>query len=692
MSGAGSGGRDPAVAPHNPVVERLEVSIKAVGVSVVDDTPEELLYTQATGFELLIESTLEGDQNIEFGLLNLQTNDQRTKLERPQPFPVVIGKSRFRNAEEVALIQVRMTKSVATSIPHRISIYQLADVRVGEMDLAFEESLITSVMATFGDTAGRQLKNGILVAKPSGKTLLRVEEVEHPPHPGSDLPTPKPFSMNWYFHLLRVHPIVVNISFKQAMEIENRVPRLEGVRDMMAASGLSSLHNVRFHIDAMEMRNLFGEKNGIIETFRRHYSNQAILEAYKILGSSGLLGDPVGLTTGISNSVAQFQQSIHDAFNKADGNVGTTLLYGSFGLVSGVTRTVAATAGKTVGAVAAVAESIRRPAFAARLIKREDSSMVDLIDRKSVVGGLGMGASSVAGRVGSGLCTVWEVGLAPLTVSLHGASHSLEFIGDNNAQYSEALHRTRPPRVFDRNGRIQVYLVTFGLCLVTFRLYLVTFRLYLVTFGLYLITFGHIQVYRQQDASAMAQLRQLDQGLYWGEVMIGLVKGGIVSDSDLLPSSSTEETPLEGASTASTPADTLVLTNDFLVAMEDGLSHSTWRVAVSEIRHVHITGKALNCLEFEVGKASYGEEKSFFPLLDRCISSREAAGTAAATLGEEPAVDVPLTLRFNCEPEEDYAATSGICRHWRGGAKGMLVLIEEHVRQSMCGSSVASHV
>jgi len=642
------------VAFYNPVVERFEFSIGAVGVSVVDDSPEELLYTQATGVLLLIQSTLEGDRTLELTIKDLQANDQRTRLETvPASFPVVVGKTRFLDRSSLEpLLKVVMTKSVATSIPNRISLYSLVDVMVQEMDVAIEESLITSIMATFNNTASarRKRKGG---ARPAGKTLLRVQETRLPPHPGSDLPTPKPFSKNWYFYLLRVHPIVVNVSFKQAMEIENRVPHLEGVRDMMAASGLSSLHNVRFHIHALEMRNLFGEKNGIIETFHRHYSNQAILEAYKILGSSGLLGDPVGLTTGIGNSVAQFVYRPIEAFTKADGNVGKALLHGSFGLVSGVTRTVAATAGKTVGAVAAVAESIRRPAFA-RNVQREDSTMVDTIDSESVVGGLGMGASSVAGRVGSGLCTVWEMALTPLTVSLEGASHSLEFLGDNKAEYSEALHRTRPPRVFDKEG--------------------------------------YVQVYSHRDASAMAQLRRLDQGLFGGEGMIGLARGSILSEAEFL-SASTEESPLEEASTGS--GATLVLTSDSLVAMGDGLSHSTWRVSISEIRGVRVTaaccakpGNAGSCLEFEVGKASHGNETSFFPLLGSCASGREAAGIAASTFGGDgqPAVDVPLTtLRFNCE--EDSTATLGMGR----GAKGMMMLIEEHrmrVRHSMRGSRV----
>ena len=91
-----------------------------------------------------------------------------------------------------------------------------------------------------------------------------------------------------------ISQISINISFKQASMKQHRLPQLEAVRDLMIASGITALDNAPVTLWAVEFEDLSTIPKLLSHKLKEHYKMMAATQVYTILGSTGLLGDPVG--------------------------------------------------------------------------------------------------------------------------------------------------------------------------------------------------------------------------------------------------------------------------------------------------------------------------------------------------------------------------------------------------------------
>ena len=112
-----------------------------------------------------------------------------------------------------------------------------------------------------------------------------------------------------YIHL---GAIKANITFsleKQAVEFDISDPgRGFGILNLMYTllSGVASISNSPLSFKELIILDVFASQDALVSQITKNYSQQAIFQFYKLLGSSDIIGNPVGLVDKLGTGVFEF--------------------------------------------------------------------------------------------------------------------------------------------------------------------------------------------------------------------------------------------------------------------------------------------------------------------------------------------------------------------------------------------------
>ena len=112
-----------------------------------------------------------------------------------------------------------------------------------------------------------------------------------------------------YIHL---GAIKANITFsleKQAVEFDISDPgRGFGILNLMYTllSGVASISNSPLSFKELIILDVFASQDALVSQITKNYSQQAFFQFYKLLGSSDIIGNPVGLVDKLGTGVFEF--------------------------------------------------------------------------------------------------------------------------------------------------------------------------------------------------------------------------------------------------------------------------------------------------------------------------------------------------------------------------------------------------
>lgn len=113
-------------------------------------------------------------------------------------------------------------------------------------------------------------------------------------------------------------------------------------------SSLANISNAHLYFQQIIILNTFSSFDKIMNQLKKNYTRQAVLQFYKLLGSSNLIGNPIGLVDKLGTGVIQFFSEPTKGMLKSPtefvGGLGrgvrdlvTNVVSGSFDAVSNVT-------------------------------------------------------------------------------------------------------------------------------------------------------------------------------------------------------------------------------------------------------------------------------------------------------------------------------------------------------------------
>eukprot|EP00698_Gefionella_okellyi_P001882 TRINITY_DN1171_c0_g3_i1.p1 TRINITY_DN1171_c0_g3~~TRINITY_DN1171_c0_g3_i1.p1 ORF type:complete len:4247 (+),score=1107.78 TRINITY_DN1171_c0_g3_i1:46-12786(+) len=430
--------------PGGPRVQlALSVNLVGLAVSVIEQTPRELLYISLSDMKVsAIVSAVDQQFGVTVG--DLQVDNQMHVCR----FPVILAPA--PKDQQRVLLEV----GVARDTEHEnIDFFRYASVLMQEIDVKVEADLIVAIVAlvrrimTEADT--------LFDSKDEAETLPTAKRV--------------------YFELLHLQPVKANITFTSGAQSLNEDPSIGSVLRAVGVN-FANIDNAPLRLNSLALEHLFGTRELLITKMAAHYKRQGLAELYKVLGSLDVVGNPIGLFDSISTGVMDFfyepargAVTSPQAFGRGLAKGSLSLVKNSvFGVMNAGTR-ITGTIGKGVAAL-----SFDKDYLAER--ERESRSIpTDALD------GLGLGSVALArglfdgvtglvlqpiqgARAEGALGLMKGIGrgivgtvVKPVAGVLDLTSKTLEGVRNTTTIFDYKRDRMRVPRSFAADGSLRVY-------------------------------------------------------------------------------------------------------------------------------------------------------------------------------------------------------------------------------------------
>ncbi|KUJ15268.1 putative vacuolar protein sorting-associated protein 13 [Mollisia scopiformis] len=312
-----------------------------------------------------------------------------------------------------------------------------------------------------------------------------------------------------YFELLNIQPMQLDLSFVRTDRVNvedktsSRNPLMFFLNVLTMAIG--NINDAPVRLNALMLENARVSAGILIQNITNHYSQEALYQVHKVLGSADFLGNPVGLFNNMSSGVADLFYEPYQGFIMADRpeQLGIGIAKGATSFVKKSVFGVSDSFSKFTGSIAkGLAEATMDKQFQDRRRMTRSRNRP-----KHALYGVTAGTNSLVSSVASGIG-----GLArkPLEgAEQEGVAGFFKGVGkgalgfvtkpaigvfDLASNVSEGIRNTTT--VFDGDGLERVRLTRF------------------------IGTDGIVRPYSQREALGQFWLKQLDNGKYFNESYI----------------------------------------------------------------------------------------------------------------------------------------------------------------------------
>ncbi|KAL6856895.1 hypothetical protein ACP4OV_018277 [Aristida adscensionis] len=360
------GSKEPKVADQKQELEInftevIKIHIPFIGISLISSSPQELLFASAKEIAVVAMQSLD-QQRFTVELQSMQIDNQFPD----SPHPVMLsfegshkGKSmNFFRGKDTKLRSPHDSKSLSSSTEPVLRFeaakwrtrdvsfvsYQYINISVAPVRLELEERLVLSMIEFSRSVSSRtnleQLEKSLELSILGGATDMLGENEKISRHLSDKsqsfymleaqeselLPSVVPVGAPWqqihllarkqkkvYIELFQMTPVKVTFSFTSTPWLN----RIEGCSDPITGfnsttaiqRGLMALLDVEgvpVHLGEIMVENLMASWQSVQDILVRHYSRQLLHELYKVLGSAGVIGNPMGFARNVGFGLKDF--------------------------------------------------------------------------------------------------------------------------------------------------------------------------------------------------------------------------------------------------------------------------------------------------------------------------------------------------------------------------------------------------
>lgn len=398
------------VKPVNREVKLL-VNMGGIGLSVVDDTPVEKFYLAIIGIDIKLkakDTVLGSTTNTELSFdlkvnhLQLDNMDIKGKL-----FPVMFVTRDLDQDEPTPFLQIKIKRNSSklhtTQNGKRISITSMDrwvwfEVQLQEMKISINQDVIYDILNLLNKLTDVFKQTGLVIEKESSKALA-FEEISSDliaAYPQQKL-DPLSVSKKAYFEFIHLGAIKVVITFrssKQSIEFELNPLMAFGVLRVVMNLGrsLADISDSPLYFSEIFMRHSFQTLDTIVSVMIKNFIRQGIMQFYKVIGSSDILGNPIGLVDKLGTGVFEFLNEPRKGALKGPKGFVEGVGKGVKSLVGNVISAGFGSVGKITGSLYNVLNEVRR-----------DEETEELKESDNVIGGVVQGFKGGATDIASGL-------------------------------------------------------------------------------------------------------------------------------------------------------------------------------------------------------------------------------------------------------------------------------------------------
>ncbi|KAH8784607.1 hypothetical protein BGZ57DRAFT_882885 [Hyaloscypha finlandica] len=474
------------------VTLRAQLKLAGIGISLVNAQPIELAYVTLRDISLKYsESPLY--QTITAAITWIQIDNQLYGGIFPMIlYPSVVPKN-TKETEAHPSVHAMITRVKDDS--YGVLYIKYATILLQQMTLEIDEDFVYALLE-FSKVPGAswsEVHEGVLCDE------------------NLDIPEPKQeqTGQDMYFELLNIQPMQLDLSFVRTDRVNvedktsSRNPLMFFLNVLTMAIG--NINDAPVRLNALMLENARVSAAILVQNISNHYSQEALYQVHKILGSADFLGNPVGLFNNLSSGVADIFYEPYQGFIMSDRpeQLGIGIAKGATSFVKKSVFGVSDSFSKFTGSIAkGLAEATMDKQFQDRRRMTKSRNRP-----KHALYGVQAGANSLFTSVGSGVGGLVrkpmegaeQEGLAGFFKGV--GKGALGFVTkpaigvfDLASNVSEGIRNTTT--VFDQEGLDRVRLTRF------------------------VGPDGIVRPYSQREALGQFWLKQLDNGKYFNEQYI----------------------------------------------------------------------------------------------------------------------------------------------------------------------------
>ncbi|KAL2321117.1 hypothetical protein Fmac_030086 [Flemingia macrophylla] len=341
--------------------EKISIFVPYIGISLIDSYPQELLFVCIKDIQMNLLQSLDRQY---FSLLIsfLQIDNQL----RSTPYPVMLSfDSGYRSGQvdhtksrdDVTRTRIENLNQMSnTSVPVfclEISKWRKKDIsfisfeyiklRMEDFRLEIEQEVILSLFEFFTNVSsglqygvmpcsdhydGVSLENSSLFVQISDNVRLSADQCPHriaPMFNGksktiASLPSVVPIGAPWqeiyllartqkkiYIEMLELAPIKLTLSFSSApWMLRNRILTSKEFLIHRGLMALADVEGAHIYLKDLIIAHHMASWESIQEILIRHYNRQLLHETYKLFGSAGVIGNPLGFARSMGLGIRDF--------------------------------------------------------------------------------------------------------------------------------------------------------------------------------------------------------------------------------------------------------------------------------------------------------------------------------------------------------------------------------------------------
>jgi len=382
------------LAQYTPSRLKLELKLVLFGVSVIDQTPEEVAYFALENLQLSVRDSATTTA-LQMSLDRMQLDN----LTRDAIHPVILAASPVPPQQWLPLIQLAISKQ-KQQVGRSMHCFDYISFLMQELDVKINELYIYKVLAFVNALQQRITPS---VEGLSEAVAGEADEAVVYRKMSNELIVPEAQVASLYFKFLHLQPLAINLTLGLNPGIRNHyvnsfvVNPLTVVLSVLEA-GVGSLESAPIRLDGMIIERRVGSPEDFVRLLAVHYIKEGVKQIYRVLGSLEILGNPVGTVGSIGAGVKGFFYEPMKGAMISPEAFGQGLAEGSLNLlrhsVAGVGSAVAGVLGG--GSKALAAASLDQD-FVSKMSQRSAAQP------EHVGEGLRMGARTMAYGFGSGL-------------------------------------------------------------------------------------------------------------------------------------------------------------------------------------------------------------------------------------------------------------------------------------------------
>ncbi|KAK0593755.1 hypothetical protein LWI29_009968 [Acer saccharum] len=342
--------------------ERFSFNIPYIGLSVINLYPQELLFACAKNITIDLLQSLDRQQ-LSFQVTSLQLDNQLPST----PYPVILSFNQASHRTKDDGVKLRSERglqitsdssfdpvfylSVAKWRKKDISLvsFEHISLRISDFRLELEQEVILgmleflktvsqrfqSAVVPFSVPALHPITNDLGSVKESSVHCHNFENVKtrHDQSQGMDdpafsrsqrnsslLPSIVPIGAPWqqiyllarrqkkiYVELFDLSPIKFSLSFSSApWMLRNGVPTSGESLIHRGLMALADVEGAQIHLRQLTIAHHMASWESIQEILMRHYTRQFLHEMYKVFGSAGVIGNPMGFARSLGLGIRDF--------------------------------------------------------------------------------------------------------------------------------------------------------------------------------------------------------------------------------------------------------------------------------------------------------------------------------------------------------------------------------------------------